>query len=133
MTDESRYNHRMNLSNPPFRHATPQQLDKALRAARQHTLSLFDCFAHAGLEMAGQASPQQQLNPPLDPPLWQLGRIAWFAEWFVLREAQSSHPADAVYNSLLTRGDDMFDANLVPRARRWSLDLPPPGDRKSVV
>lgn len=121
----------MNLSNPPFRHATPQQLDKALRAARQHTLALFDCFAHAGLDMAGQASLEQQRDQPLGPPLWQLGRIAWFAEWFVLREAQSSHPADAVYNSLLTRGDDMFDANLVPHARRWSLDLPPPGALKT--
>jgi hypothetical protein len=29
----------------------------------------------------------------INPPLWELGHTAWFAEWFILREAASSHPA----------------------------------------
>ncbi|WP_174525959.1 selenoneine synthase SenA [Janthinobacterium agaricidamnosum] len=117
----------MNFSHAPFRNATPQQLALALRAARNYTLSLFDCFAAAGLDHASRVP----VGPTLNPPLWELGRIAWFAEWFILREAASSHPADAIRHSLLTRGDDMFDANLVPRPRRWNLDLPTPGALKT--
>ena len=70
-------------------------------------------------------------HPRLNPPLWQLAHIAWFAEWFILREAASSHPADAIYNSLLTRGDDLFDANMVEHRARWKLELPSPGAVKT--
>jgi ergothioneine biosynthesis protein EgtB len=59
--------------------------------------------------------------------LWELGHTAWFAEWFVLRAASSSRPGDAEGNSLLARGDDWFDSNLVPHRTRWALDLPGPG------
>lgn len=70
-------------------------------------------------------------HPRLTPPLWQLAHIARFAEWFILREAASSHPADAIYNSLLTRGDDLFDANMVEHRARWKLELPSPGAVKT--
>ncbi|MFZ4878806.1 selenoneine synthase SenA [Janthinobacterium sp. Mn2066] len=117
----------MTLINTNFRHAGAQQLAQSLLAARQKTMALFDCYAAAGYELASRV-PQL---PHLNPPLWQLGNIAWFAEWFILREAASSHPADALYNSLLTRGDDLFDANLVTHRARWSLDLPSPGAVKT--
>ncbi|OYO28095.1 methyltransferase [Janthinobacterium sp. PC23-8] len=95
----------------------------ALTAARRHTLALFDCYAQAGYDLVSRV-PQV---PEITPPLWQLGNIAWFAEWFIMREAPSSHPADALYNGLLTRGDDLFDANLVAHRARWNLDLPATG------
>lgn len=113
----------MTLSNDSFRHASAQQLAQALTAARRHTLALFDCYAEAGYDLASRV-PQV---PEITPPLWQLGNIAWFAEWFILREAPSSHPADAVYNGLLTRGDDLFDANMVAHRARWNLELPGTG------
>ncbi len=117
----------MTLINASFRHAGAQQLAQSLLAARQATLSLFDCYTYAGLDVVA-GMPH---HPQLSPPLWQLGNIAWFAEWYILREAPSSHPADAVYNSLLTRGDDLFDANMVDHRARWSLDLPSPGAVKT--
>lgn len=110
----------MTLINASLRHAGAQQLAQSLLAARQTTLALFDCYAAAGYEVAARVPQQIQLTPPL----WQLGNVAWFAEWFILREASSSHPADAVYNGLLTRGDDLFDASMVPHRARWNLDLP---------
>ena len=110
-----------------FRHASSQQLAEALQAARNYTLSLFDIFAAAGLDQANRVPQLATLNPPL----WELGHIAWFAEWFILREAQSSHPADARYNCLLTRGDDLFDSNLVAHRSRWSLELPSTGALKT--
>ncbi|MDC8756209.1 selenoneine synthase SenA [Janthinobacterium fluminis] len=110
-----------------FTTASPQELAAALREARHYTLGLFDCFAAAGLDAAARV-PQMRI---VNPPLWELGHIAWFAEWFILREAASSHPADAVYNSLLTRGDELFDSNTVPHRSRWSLDLPATGALKT--
>src|SRR5450830_1909021 len=117
----------MTLINTNFRHAGAQQLAQSLLAARQKTMALFDCYAAAGYELASRV-PQL---PHLNPPLWQLGNIAWFAEWFILREAASSHPADALYNCLLTRGDDLFDANMLQHRARWKLELPSPGAVKT--
>ena len=111
----------------PFRHASAQPLAKSLQAARSHTLALFDCFAAHGLDVAARVPHLATINPPL----WELGHIAWFAEWFILREAMSSHPAAAQRHSLLTRGDDCFDSNTVPHRARWTLDLPSAGGVKT--
>lgn len=110
-----------------FRQARPQQLSEALRSARNYTLRLFDCLAQAGYDLPARVPYVATLNPPL----WELGHTAWFAEWFVLRQAASSHPADAVGHSLLTRGDDWFDSNTVAHRSRWTLDLPNPGALKT--
>ena len=106
--------------NSSFRHATAQQLGAALLAARHYTLDLFDCFAVAGLDQNARVPLLRTINPPL----WELGHIAWFSEWFILREARSSDPADATIGSLLARGDDWFDSNTVLHRSRWTLDLP---------
>lgn len=100
----------------------PLELDAALRSARKHTLDLFDALAAAGHDQAAQV-PRL---PILNLPLWELGHIAWFAEWFVLREARSSLPGDAVQPSLLAQGDHWFDSNTVTHDARWALDLPGP-------
>lgn len=102
------------------------QLAEAFQQSRDYTLALFDCYAAAGLDVSARVPQLLTLNPPL----WELGRIAWFAEWFVLREAPTSHPADALYNSLITQGDDWFDATVAHRAR-WTLELPSPGALKT--
>lgn len=100
---------------------------QALRHARDYTLSLFDCFAAAGMDVPARV-PQLRI---VNPPLWELGHIAWFAEWFILREASSSHPADGNGNCLLSKGDDWFDSARVPHRSRWTLDLPSPGALKT--
>ena len=114
-------------SSASFRHARPQQLATALQDARNYTLSLFDCLASAGYDQLARVPRIATINPPL----WELGHTAWFAEWFVLREALSSHPADAQRHGLLTRGDDWFDSNTVPHRARWTLDLPSAGALKT--
>jgi iron(II)-dependent oxidoreductase len=112
-----------NVGDASFRHAGPGQLARALRDARHYTLALFDA-----LEAAGYADAARVPRLPiLNPPLWELGHTAWFGEWFVLREAASSRPGDANGHSLLARGDDWFDSNLVAHRTRWALDLPEPG------
>jgi ergothioneine biosynthesis protein EgtB len=105
----------------------PAQLAAALLGARDYTLSLFD-----QLEAAGYGEPQRVPRmDTLNPPLWELGHTAWFAEWYILREADSSHPAAARRPSLLARGDDWFDSNTVPHRARWTLGLPPAGALKT--
>jgi ergothioneine biosynthesis protein EgtB len=106
-----------------FRVADASQLALALQDARLHTLAVFDCFAAAGLDLPS-AVPQLDT---LQPPLWELGHIAWFAEWQVLRAT-----ADASrHTSLLTHGDDWFDAGTVPHRARWHLGLPASGALKT--
>ena len=110
-----------------FRHARSQPLADCLRSARNYTLALFDCFAAEGLDVAARV-PQLAI---INPPLWELGHMAWFAEWFILRAALSTHPAAAQRHSLLSHGDDWFDSNLVAHRARWTLDLPPAGALKT--
>jgi ergothioneine biosynthesis protein EgtB len=110
-----------------FRTAPPRQLAAALGSARDYTLCLFDCLAAAGY---GDPAHVPRLGT-VNPPLWELGHTAWFAEWFILREASSSHPASARRGCLLARGDDWFDSNTVPHRSRWTLDLPGSGALKT--
>jgi len=117
----------MNAITTSFRTARTQQLAEAMQDARHYTLALFDCFAAAGMDVTANV-PQLRI---VNPPLWEIGHTAWFAEWFILREALSSHPADAQYPSLLTKGDDWFDSANVPHRSRWTLDLPSPGGVKT--
>jgi iron(II)-dependent oxidoreductase len=114
----------MNLS---FRNAAPNELARALQDARDHTLTLFDCFAVAGLDDPVNVP----ILPILNPPLWELGHIAWFAEWYILRGARSSAPEAAQRPSLLMKGDEWFDSNRIPHRARWSLGLPGKGALKT--
>jgi ergothioneine biosynthesis protein EgtB len=105
----------------------PAQLAAALLGARDYTLGLFD-----RLDAAGYGEPHRVPRlGTLNPPLWELGHTAWFAEWYILREADSSHPAAARRPSLLALGDDWFDSNTVPHRARWTFDLPSPGALKT--
>jgi ergothioneine biosynthesis protein EgtB len=110
-----------------FRRAGPRQLATALRDARHYTLALFELLAGAGYDDPARVPRLSILNPPL----WELGHTAWFAEWFILRQATGSHPGEAHGNSLLARGDDWFDSNTVPHRARWTLDLPGAGALKT--
>lgn len=114
----------MNFS---FRTATPNELAGALQDARAYTLDVFECYAAEGLD----AVDRVPVLPSINPPLWELGHVAWFAEWFVLREASSSDPVMAKRGSLLTRGDDWFDPNGVAHDARWALELPSTGALKT--
>lgn len=113
----------MNIS---FRTATPNELARALQDARARTLRLFEAFAETGISNPAQVS----VGPDASSPLWELGHIAWFTEWYVLRDAESSEPGAAQRTSLLSKGDDWFDPNTLPQGVR-PLDLPSSGALKT--
>lgn len=118
--DDMGFTHQNMTMKTSFRNASPTQLAAALQDARNYTLALFDRFQSSGLADVARVP----YLPIINPPLWELGHIAWFAEWFVLREAATSHLAAAQYPCLLQAGDRWFDSGNVAHATRWTLDLP---------
>ena len=107
-----------------LRHGTPAALAAALADSRQHTLRLFDAYAAAlprGLEVA--------YAPELNPPLWELGHIAWFEESWLARNPlrgrwRDAGPHSARGASCLPRADALYDSTQVAHPKRWHLDLP---------
>jgi gamma-glutamyl hercynylcysteine S-oxide synthase len=110
----------MNKNDESFRTATPAQLSAALQDARNYTLAMVNAFAAAGYDNIANVPRLQIINPPL----WELGHLSWFAEWYVLREAASSAPQSARHASLLNKSDHWYNSNTVPHDARWTLDFP---------
>jgi iron(II)-dependent oxidoreductase len=56
----------------------------------------------------------------VNPPLWEIGHVAWFQEKWVLRHAGGRRPlrpdADALYDSAAVAHDTRWDLLLLPRA-----------------
>jgi ergothioneine biosynthesis protein EgtB len=107
--------------NASFRTAGPDALAVALQDARACTLAFFERYAEAGMDDPSRVP----LLGIVNPPLWELGHIAWFAEWYILRGAASSAPGSALRPSLLAGSDAWFDSNSIAHDARWALGLPP--------
>jgi len=66
---------------------------------------------------------ERLLGPKLDivnPPLWEIGHVAWFQERWCLRMAQGGAPMD----SILEGADALYDSTAVAHDTRWGLPLP---------
>ncbi|MEM7338286.1 MAG: selenoneine synthase SenA [Actinomycetota bacterium] len=64
--------------------------------------------------------------PIVNPPVWELAHVAWFAEWFVLRQLHGRAP-------LLGDVDERYDSGKVGHRTRWQLNHPSPGDAISYL
>ena len=63
------------------------------------------------------------LGPKLaivNPPLWELGHVAWFQEYWCLRRRGAATIAD----SIVPGGDALYDSAKVAHDTRWNLPLP---------
>jgi iron(II)-dependent oxidoreductase len=63
------------------------------------------------------------LGPKLaivNPPLWEIGHVAWFQERWCLRTANSGAPMA----SILEGADALYDSSAVAHDTRWALPLP---------
>jgi len=103
----------------------PPAVREALLAARRRTLALAD-DVRGGL---GTAYPAIPYAPELNPPLWELGHIAWFQEWWIARNRQRAlgvacDPAHDRAASLLPQADGWYDSSRVAHRTRWTLPLP---------
>ncbi len=108
-----------------FRGGGPEPVRRALLDARERTLSLADAYQDA----LGAGGMQVPYAPTVNPPLWELGHIGWFQEYWVGRNRQLAQgaacdPDHARGESLLKAADALYDSGRVAHVSRWQLPLP---------
>jgi iron(II)-dependent oxidoreductase len=87
------------------------------------TMTLAEWVLDAGrrtLDLVADLTDEQLLGPRLptiNPPLWEIGHLAWFMEKWVLRDG-GKRP------SLRADADGLYDSAAIPHAVRWDLPLP---------
>jgi iron(II)-dependent oxidoreductase len=87
--------------------------------------TLADWVADAGgrtEDLVADLTDAQWLGPPratINPPVWELGHLAWFTEKWVLRHAGERPP-------LRAEADTLYDSAAIPHAVRWDLPFPSP-------
>jgi iron(II)-dependent oxidoreductase len=86
------------------------QLAQWLDEAHARTRDLFRHIDGARLKVP--------LLPVVNPPLWELGHVAYFHEFWIHRRG------DAHADSLVKHADGLYDSAKVAHDSRWQLDLP---------
>jgi gamma-glutamyl hercynylcysteine S-oxide synthase len=107
-----------------LRTGPPAAVRSALLRARERTLRLADDF-RAALGPGTQVPYRTELNPPL----WELGHIGWFQEWWIARNPQrelgtAADPLAVREPSLMPLADAWYDSSAVAHRSRWELPLP---------
>src|SRR5688572_5335211 len=81
-----------------------------LHSARAHTRRVADDLGGA-----------RELGPRLaivNPPRWEIGHVAWFQEWWCLRDACEDRAP------ILPNADRLYNSATVAHDTRWELPLP---------
>lgn len=104
-----------------MRQAKVSILAQRLSEMRAHTLEAFECFVEAEALVV-------PISDELNPPLWELGHLAWFQEYWVARNQQrylgiDRDAAQAHSPSTLAQADLWYDSARVDHDSRWSLPL----------
>ncbi len=95
-------------------------LAAAMQDARDYTVRLLDTLA-GDMVTASPTPLDVPLIPIINPPLWEIGHVAWFTEYWCLRhQGEGMAPAP----SLLADADRWYDSRTVSHDSRWQLDLP---------
>lgn len=106
------------------RTASPRALAQALLTTRARTLSLMQAWQDAAPNLVVPPLPGMNL------PLWEWGHIAWFQEWWTVRNSQrnlghgSMTEGAAFGPSLRNDADAFYNSSEVAHSTRWSLALP---------
>lgn len=96
-------------------------LSSDLVAAREHFSRLT-----AALEGGRLFGPKLDI---VNPPLWEIGHVGWFQEYWCLRYRDGERAAP----SMLDRADLLYDSSNVPHDTRWDLPLPSLGDTRRYL
>ncbi len=106
------------------RTAGPAVLAQALQMTRARTLGLMQAWQDALPDLS--VPPLSGMNPPV----WEWGHIAWFQEWWTVRNRQrfwgtrSARSGDVFDASLLPHADALYNSSEVAHDSRWALALP---------
>jgi gamma-glutamyl hercynylcysteine S-oxide synthase len=107
-----------------FRQAGRDAIRAALSASRATLLSrLADYRAALGDQLLVPYAAE------LNPPLWEVGHIAWFEEFWIARNPERAagrraSAETARLPSLRPEADACYNSSQVPHASRWHLPLP---------
>ncbi len=106
------------------RRADAATLEPALAAMREQTLALIDATRRA---LGGRLdiAYAEELNPPL----WELGHVGWFEEFWIARNSERHLGNRARLEAaraapLLAGADALYDSSTVAHTKRWRLNLP---------
>jgi iron(II)-dependent oxidoreductase len=112
------------VTSPNFRHGDAATLASLLTDMRAQMLALFGAVSDT---LGGRLdiAYAEEVNPPL----WELGHIAWFEEFWIARNPERQRGATAAVDtpraaSLLPSSDALYDSSRVAHVRRWQLALP---------
>ncbi len=89
-------------------------------AINQPVISLLEDARTRSLALVDDLSDEQLVVPKLEivnPYLWELGHVAYFAEFWVLRNLYGLQP-------IIANADQLYDSAKIPHDDRWSLPLP---------
>jgi ergothioneine biosynthesis protein EgtB len=106
-----------------IRTADAGTLARALQASRDDTLATFAVFAAA---LPDLSVPHRST---FNPPLWELGHIGWFQEYWTSRNPHrglgaKADPAGSRSAGVRGDADALYNSSEVHHASRWQLDLP---------
>ncbi|MGH7794900.1 MAG: selenoneine synthase SenA [Candidatus Binatia bacterium] len=77
-------------------------------------------FRRRTLDLVADLDDRQMIGPRIatvNPPLWEIGHVAWFAEFWLLRHLKERKP-------LRPDGDQLYNSTDVAHDTRWELLLP---------
>ena len=92
----------ISIDSPDMRHAGRDVLSLALMDARNQTLHLLAEYE----KVLAEVNFEVPCVPELNPPLWELGHIGWFAEWWLSRNLQR-HLGPVSYTHLTLPTSDL--------------------------
>ena len=95
-----------------------EHLSAIMQSARRRTLELLD-----GLTDVQLVGPRL---PIVNPLIWEIGHVAWFYEFFILRQEYGHRP-------LLDRGDLLYDSIAIAHNTRWDLPVYPLTEMKDYM
>ncbi len=126
------------LDTHAIRQAGREVLSLALMDARNHTLHTMAQFEKTIPELRFASDLSVPRIAEALPPLWLLGYVGWFQEWWIGRNTQrslgSQCPAQPVrLASIEPKADASWNPAMLSRSDRWVQSQPELGDIKAYL
>src|SRR6266436_6814633 len=111
-----------------------EQLGAALLESRANTLRTFACYERSLRATALQVPYSAEVNPPL----WELGHVGWFQEYWIGRNPQrmrgvAADPEARRGAPALPNGDELYDSSRIEHTSRWRLPLPDAAETRAYL
>src|ERR1043165_4774572 len=91
-----------------------------MSAPKHYSIAALQDARRRTLELVADLTDDEMIGPRLDivnPLRWEIGHVAWFQEYWVLRHVCGRKP-------ILANGDALYDSAKVAHDTRWDLPLP---------